>query len=247
MPKRDEIVAFLDELLDVGAYPDFCPTGLQVPGAEEVTRVVCGVSSSLALFRRAAELGAQLVLVHHGLFWEKDPRRIDVAMRERLRALFDADISLVAHHLALDAHPVVGNNALLCRALGVEPQARFSGVGFGGPLTSPCSAEELCARVGSELGRPPLLLGAGPATIHRVAICSGAAARSLGEAIASGYDAFLTGEPSEPALMTAREAGVHFVAAGHYATETLGVQALGAALAERFGVEWSFVDLPNPV
>ncbi|MEZ5098505.1 MAG: Nif3-like dinuclear metal center hexameric protein [Thermoleophilia bacterium] len=247
MPDRDEIVRFLDELLDVAAYPDFCPTGLQVPGAQEVTRVVCAVSSSLALFRRAAELGAQMVVVHHGLFWEKDPRRIDLAMRERLRALFDADISLVAHHLALDAHPEVGNNALLCRALGVTPEARFSGVGFGGALTAPCTIEELCTRVEAELGRRPLLLGEGPATVRRVAICSGAAARSLGEAIAAGYDAFLTGEPSEPALMTAREAGIHFLAGGHYATETLGVQALGATLAERFGVEWSFVDLPNPV
>jgi dinuclear metal center YbgI/SA1388 family protein len=244
---RDEIVRFLDEYLDVGSYPDYGPTGLQVVGAPEVARVVCGVSVSLELFRRAADLGAQLVLVHHGLFWDRDPRVIGAALKERLAVLFDADASLVAHHLALDAHPEVGNNALLCDALGVVPERRFAGIGFGGRVEEPCTIGELASRVSARLARAPLVFDSGPAVVRSLAVCSGGAARHLADAVAEGYDCFLTGEPAEPTMSAAREAGIHFVAAGHYATETFGVRALGALLADRFGVEWEFVDLPNPV
>jgi dinuclear metal center YbgI/SA1388 family protein len=247
MASRDEIVAVANDYLELASYPDHGPMGLQVVGADEVTKVACGVSASLELFRRAAETGAQLVLVHHGLFWDRDPRVVDRALRDRLQTLFAADISLVAYHLALDAHPVVGNNALLCDALGIEPARRFADVGFGGPLAEPCTIAELATRVERELGRAPLVLGDGPALVETAAVCSGGAARLLADAAAQGYDCYLTGEPAEPSLMTAREAGVHFVAAGHYATETMGVKALAATLADRFGLEWEFVDLPNPV
>jgi dinuclear metal center YbgI/SA1388 family protein len=247
MASRDEIVAFANEYLDLASYPDYGPMGLQVVGADEVTRLACGVSASLELFRRAADTGAQLLLVHHGLFWDRDPRVVDRALRARLQTLFDADLSLAAYHLALDAHPEVGNNALLCRALGIEPARGFAEVGYGGPLAQPCTIAELAARIEAEFGRAPLVLGAGPERIEQVAVCSGSAARFLADAAAQGYECFLTGEPAEPSLMIAREAGVHLVAAGHYATETLGVKALAATLAERFGVEWEFVDLPNPV
>jgi dinuclear metal center YbgI/SA1388 family protein len=247
MASRDEIVAFANEYLELAAYPDYGPMGLQVVGAEEVTRLACGVSASLELFRRAAEAGAQLLLVHHGLLWDRDSRVVDRAMRARLETLFDADLTLAAYHLALDAHPKVGNNALLCRALGIEPARRFAGIGFGGSLAEPCAIDELAARVERELGRAPLVLGDGPERIDNAAVCSGGAARHLADAAAEGYSCYLTGEPAEPSLMAAREAGVHFVAAGHYATETLGVQALAALLAERFSVDWEFIDLPNPV
>jgi dinuclear metal center YbgI/SA1388 family protein len=168
-------------------------------------------------------------------------------MRRRLEALFDADLNLAAYHLALDAHPEVGNNALLCRALEIEPARRFAGVGFGGPLAEPCSVGELADRVGRALGRAPLVLGSGPDRIEQVAVCSGGAAAYLARAAAEGYDCYLTGEPAEPSMMSAQEAGLHFVAAGHHATETLGVQALSELLARRFGLDWEFVDLPNPV
>jgi dinuclear metal center YbgI/SA1388 family protein len=243
---RDDIIGYADEYLDLPAYPDYGPMGLQVVGADEVSRIACGVSASLELFRRAVELGAQLLLVHHGLFWDRDPRTIGAAMRQRLEALFAADLNLAAYHLALDAHPEVGNNALLCRALGIEPTERFAGIGYGGSLTEPCTIEELADRVEHTLGRAPLVFRFGPDRVARAAVCSGAAAAYLPEA-ASGYDCYITGEPAEPSMMAAREAGLHFVAAGHYATETLGVQALAARLAERFGLEWDFIDLPNPV
>ncbi len=216
-------------------------------GADEVTRIVCGVSSSRELFERTAERGAQMVLVHHGLFWERDDRVVGPLMRNRLRTLFDADVTLAAYHLALDAHPEVGNNAFLCREIGVEPERRFADVGWGGPLAEPRDVAELSARVQEVVGRMPLVFSYGPETVTRMAICSGGAARQIADAIREGYDCFLTGEAAEPTKAIAKEAGIHFIAAGHYATETSGVQLLAEKIAERFGVEWEFVDLPNPV
>jgi dinuclear metal center YbgI/SA1388 family protein len=248
MAGRDEIVAWADEYLDLASYPDYGPMGLQVTGAPEVRKVVCGVSASRELFERAAEAGAQMVLVHHGLIWDREPRRIGPVLKERLRALFDADLSLVAYHLALDAHPDVGNNALLCDELGIEREDRFAdGYGFGGRLPAPISASDLAERVQERLGRMPLVFSYGPELVGRVAVCSGGAARYVTEAGAEGYDAFITGEADEPTKHAAKEAGIHFVAGGHYATETLGVRALAARIGERFDVAWDFVDLPNPV
>ena len=247
MAQRDEIVAFCDELLDVRSYPDYGPVGLQVVGADEVRKVVCGVSASRELFERAEEAGAQLVLVHHGLFWEKESRIVDRIVRERLRTLFDADLTLLGYHLALDAHPEIGNNAHLCRELGVEPERRFTEWGWGGSLASPVAAPDFASRVQEVVGRMPLVFSYGPEEIRRVAILSGGAGRYLADAVAAGYDCFLTGEADEPTKHLAKEAGIHFVAGGHYATETSGVQALAARVAERFGIEWEFVDLPNPV
>jgi dinuclear metal center YbgI/SA1388 family protein len=244
---RDGIIAHANEYLDLPSYPDFGPMGLQVVGAPDVAKIACGVSASRELFERAAACGAQLLLVHHGLFWDRDSRVVDRTMRSRLEALFAADLTLAAYHLALDAHPEVGNNALLARALGVVPDASFADVGLGGMLETPCSFEELVGRVEDRLRRPPLAFGSGPAELCRVAVCSGSGARYLADAAAAGYDCYVTGEPAEPSMAVSEEAGIHFVAAGHYATETLGVQALAAKLAERFGLEWEFIDIPNPV
>ena len=247
MAPRDEIVAFANELLDTGSYPDFGPMGLQVSGADEVTKIACGVSASRELFERAFEAGAQLVLVHHGLFWEKDPRVIGPLQRGRLEALFRADLNLVAYHLALDAHPEIGNNALLADELGVERERRFTDWGYGGKLAAPTTMSDFSTLVQERLGRMPLVFSYGPETIERVAILTGGAARYIDQAAAEGYDCFVTGEADEPTKYAAKEAAIHFVAGGHYATETLGVRALAAKLADEFGVEWEFLDLPNPV
>jgi dinuclear metal center YbgI/SA1388 family protein len=244
---RDAILAFADELLDVASYPDYGPIGLQVVGADEVSAIACGVSSSRELFEHTAALGAQMVIVHHGLFWERDSRVVDRAMKGRLKVLIDADITLAAYHLALDAHPELGNNALLAAELGVEIEERFD-VGHGGTLGEPLSPDAFTARVRDVVGgREPLAFLYGPDEIRRVAIVSGGGAGLLGAAAAAGYDAFLTGEPAEPTLMAAREHGIHFVAGGHYATERLGVQALSARLAQEFGLDWHFIELTNPV
>jgi dinuclear metal center YbgI/SA1388 family protein len=244
---RDEILAFASELLDLEAYPDYGPMGLQVAGAHEVDRIACGVSSSLELFERTAVARAQLLLVHHGLLWDRDSRVIDDAVRRRLKVLFDAEITLAAYHLALDAHPEVGNNALLARQLGIEPSEQFAEIGFGGQLADPVPIDEFATRVREELGSDPVVFAHGPERIERAAVITGGAARYLADAAREGYDLFLTGEPAEPSLHTAQELGIHFVAAGHYATERVGIQALAKRLAEQFDVEWEFIDLPNPV
>lgn len=247
MADRDEILAFASELLDLDAYPDYGPMGLQVAGSPEVQRLACGVSASLELFERTASASAQMLLVHHGVFWDRDPRVIDDAARRRLKVLFDAEITLAAYHLALDAHPEVGNNALLARELGIDPSEPFGGIGFGGALEEPASVEEFTARVREKLGAEPTVFAEGPDRIERAAVITGGAARYLADAAREGYDLFLTGEPAEPSLHTARELGIHFVAAGHYATERIGIQALTKRLAEQFDLDWEFIDLPNPV
>lgn len=246
MAHRDEIIAFADDLLDIASYPDYCPVGLQVVGADEVSRLVCGVSASRELFEQAKALGAELVIVHHGLFWDRDPRVVDLRLRRRLEALFDGDITLAAYHLALDAHSEVGNNALLAAELGLQVDEPF-GVGFGCSFQEPVSADAFVTRVRGALSREPLSFLYGPREVRRVAIVSGGAASMLQQAAAAGYDLFLTGEPAEPTMMTARELGIHFVAGGHYATERLGVRALTERIAKQFELEWHFVELVNPV
>src|SRR5919107_5261432 len=249
---RDEIIAFLDELLDSAAFDDYGPNGLQVAGAREVSVLVTGVSAHLELFTRAVALRAQLVLCHHGLIWRKQPETIDERRRDRLKALFDADMSLAAYHLPLDAHPEVGNNALICAALGLEraePFARHRGraVGSVGRSEEGVPFAELRRRCAEVFGQEPFAWDAGPEVVHSVGIVSGGAASSFGEAIALRLDAFLTGEPAEHVMADARESGTHFIAAGHYATETFGVRRLGELLAEEFGVRHEFVEVPNPI
>ena len=249
-----DIIAALDEVLSPADFADLGPNGLQVPGTPEVTRVVTGVSARRELSERAVELGAQLVLVHHGLFWDFQPTGLTPLLAERLRPLFKHDINLAAYHLPLDAHPTLGNNAILARELGcedVQPFGRYSSqparpIGCRGRFDG-IAPDELHARVRAVTGREPLLLGSGPDPVRSIGIVSGSAADTLHEAAAAGLDAFLTGEPREHITAEAAELGVWFVAAGHYATETFGVRALGDLLAERFAIEHVFVDLPNPV
>jgi dinuclear metal center YbgI/SA1388 family protein len=248
MASTHAIVAALDELLDPGAFEDLGPNGLQVPGGSEVTRVVTGVTAQRALHERAVELGAELVIVHHGLFWSFHPVGLSPTLAERLRPLFKHDIALAGYHLPLDAHPEVGNNALLCERLGCDTHAGFAGIGRAGRFAGDgIAAADLFQRVADVCERTPLVFAGGPERIRRIAVVSGAAAKMLPQAVAAGYDAFLTGEPAENVMADAQEAGIHFIAAGHYATETFGVRALGELVADRFGVEHVWVDLPNPV
>jgi dinuclear metal center YbgI/SA1388 family protein len=243
---RDAIVARANELLEVDRWPEFAPPGVQVVGKEQVSRLACGVSASAELFERAAEAGADLLIVHHGLFWRNEPLVVDRRQRARLEALFRADLTLLSYHLALDAHPELGNNVQLARAIGVEPERAFAEVGVGG-RTDPVSIDDLAQTVAETVGREPLVFPEGPDRVERVAIVTGAGGRYLLEAAHEGFDVLVTGEAEEPSLATARELGIHFVAAGHHATERLGVQALSARLADEFDVPWAFVEVENPV
>jgi dinuclear metal center YbgI/SA1388 family protein len=257
-----DILADLDALLDPARFEDYGPNGLQVPGAPHVETVATGVSANLELFERAAAEKAQLLIVHHGLFWGTSPGPIDAPLKHRLKILFDADIGLAAYHLPLDAHPELGNNALIAKALGaasLEPFALHHGEPIGFIATLPggsggtggenggTPAKDVFDRVRELTARDPLVFDAGPPTIRRLAIVSGGGADYIADAIAAGADALLTGEPVERVMSTAREAGIHFIAAGHYATETFGVKALGEHVAKRFGVRHVFLDVPNPI
>jgi len=248
-----EIIDELDRVLDPSRFEDYCHNGLQVPGSPSVTTVATGVSAHAELFELAAAEHAELLVVHHGLFWGAGITTIDTTLKRRLQILFDANIGLAAYHLPLDAHPEMGNNALLARALGaseLEPFALHQGepVGFVASLPDGgISAAELFARVGEITAREPLVFDSGPAQVRRVAIVSGAGADYLAEAAAAGADALVTGEPAERVMGEARECGLHFIAAGHYATEIRGIRRVGDHLAERFGLRHVFLDVPNPV
>ena len=251
-----EILDHAVTLLDAHAFADYCPIGLQVAGrAEYVETIATSVSSTRDAFERAESLGAQLVLCHHGLFWKGTPQVIDPIMRERLDALFRSGMTLAGYHLCLDAHPTIGNNALIADALELtrtdEPFAVLGGKPIGIVGTLPDGGEPLdafAARVRGVLrGREPLVLGARPERIRRVAVCSGGAAAEIVAAAELGCDAFLTGEPREDTQALGRELGIAFLAGGHHATEVFGIRALGELLAERFGVRHEFLDADNPV
>jgi len=248
-----DILAFLDELLEVQRFADLGPNGLQVPGADPVTTVVTGVSAQRELFERAIQEQAQLVIAHHGILWDFEPRRIVAAQAARLRLLLANDIALAGYHLPLDAHPLHGNNAILAEQLGASSHVRafpFKGEPIGAVARfdpDGVPAAELFERVAQVTQRAPLVFDAGRERIRTLGIVSGSAANSLSEAIELGLDAFLTGEPKEHVMAQARENGVHFIAAGHYATETFGIRRLGELVAQRFGVRHVFVDIPNPV
>lgn len=253
MARTRDVVTFLDELLHPAGFDDVAVNGLQVPGRAEVSRVVTGVSATRELVQRAVELEAGLVLVHHGLFWTFDRPGLTPLVVERLRPLLRYDVNLVGQHLPLDAHAEHGNNALLAEALGCDDHepfadawghavgriARWDGDGI--------ALEELVQRVARVTKRQPLLLDGGPERVRRAAIASGAAADEAAHAAALGLDALVTGEPRERTTAEAREARISVLAAGHHATETLGVQRLGELLAERFDLEHHWVDVPNPV
>jgi dinuclear metal center YbgI/SA1388 family protein len=249
----EEIIRELDEILQPGRFEDYCVNGLQVPGPREVATIATGVSAHAELFELAAAEQADLLLVHHGLFWGSGVTAVDELLKRRLQTLFDAETALAAYHLPLDAHPVFGNNALLARKLGADalrPFARHRGepIGFIASLPGDgLPAEELFARVRDVTSQEPLVFASGPARVRRLAIVSGAGADYLAEAAAEGAEALLTGEAAERTMAQARECGLHLIAAGHYATETFGVKRLGEHLAERFALRHVFLDVPNPV
>jgi dinuclear metal center YbgI/SA1388 family protein len=246
------IVEWCDATLEADAFADYGPNGLQVVGAEDVRHIASAVSVSLDVIERAAAADAQLLLVHHGLFWRGADPRIGVLERRRLRALFEHDIALVAYHLPLDAHPVLGNNAVLADLVGLTERAPFGEhggrpIGCSGVLPAARDVDELAALLGEAINARPLVFRGGSHPSRRVGIVSGGAARDIRAAHAAGLDTHITGEPTEDAPYLAAELGVHLIAAGHYATETVGVQALAAAIADAFPVTTSFLAVDNPV
>jgi dinuclear metal center YbgI/SA1388 family protein len=248
-----KLVLHLNECLEISNFQDYCPNGLQVEGRQQVSRLVTGVTACQGLIDGAIEWGADAILVHHGYFWKGEAAEIVGMKRRRLAALLANDVSLLAYHLPLDAHPQLGNNACFGRILGVESVAPLQpGVqdswGCIGSLPATVTIEHIMRKLEDETGRPPLHISSNAGgAIRRIAWCTGAAQGYIDAAAGAGADLYVTGEISEQTVHSAREQGIHFIAAGHHATERYGVQALGAHLAEKFSIEHRFIDIDNPV
>lgn len=252
MTALKELLDYTNKLLDVHSFADYCPNGLQVEGRPRVERLVSGVTASLALVEAAADAGADALLVHHGWFWKGENACVTGMKRRRLQALLEADISLLAYHLPLDAHPELGNNARFAQRLGLETQGRFGNdggmqLGHYGELSRPLDAAAFCEHLEQTLGRAPQYIAGGAGEIRRVGWCTGAAQSYIEAAAELGLDGFISGEISEQTVHVAREAGIHYFAAGHHATERFGVCALGDHLAGRFDIAHQFIDIDNPV
>ena len=247
--KCEELVEYLDGLLEPGKFRDYCPNGLQVEGRPDVRRVVAGVTASQALLDAAVACEADAILVHHGYFWKGEDGRVTGLRKRRLGTLLRHDINLLAYHLPLDAHPVLGNNAQLASRLGWQAEGRFGEqeIAWLGRSTNQEDAFSLATKVTRVLGREPLLVGGSARPLRRIAWCSGGAQGYFEQAIALGVDAYVSGEISEQTVHLARESGVAYLACGHHATERYGVQALAAHLAENCGLDCRFVDIDNPV
>lgn len=248
---RDEIARYLEQTLDINRFRDYCPNGLQVEGRHTVGKLVTGVTASLALIEAAIEAKADAVLVHHGYFWRGEDSRVIGQKHKRLKLLLANDMNLFAYHLPLDTHPELGNNAQLASRLGLLGKGRFgeNDIGWLGTMQDAGvkTVGDLSQRIEACLGRKPLLIGDPAQPLGQVGWCTGAAHTMLGDAIEAGVTVYLSGEISEPVVHLAREAGVAYLACGHHATERYGVQAVGARLAERFGIQHHFIDIFNPV
>lgn len=244
------LVAYLDDYLRVSQVPDYpnALNGLQVDGGRgEVRRIAVAVDAAQHTIDAAVRGGADLLIVHHGLFWDGN-RTVTGRRYRRLKALMDADLPLYASHLPLDVHPEVGNNAVLARELGVDIRGAFGEyrgfpVGVWGELE--IRREALCARLDALLGGRVKLVPGGPEQVRTVAVITGGAGGETAGAAAAGYDAYVSGEGAHHNFFDAEEGGINLLLGGHYATETFGVRALARHLEERFRIEWTFIDHPT--
>ena len=247
---RDELVRFLEQELQVSKFRDYCPNGMQVEGRQSIHKIVTGVTASLALIEAAIDCNADAIIVHHGYFWRGEDPRVIGQKHKRLKQLLKHDISLMAYHLPLDAHPTLGNNAQLALKLGLDLKGKFGEENLaclGVADSSIETLEQLSAHIELCLGRTPLVIGNAQQNIGTVAWCTGAAHSMLPQAIEAGATVFISGEISEPTVHLARESGVAYMACGHHATERYGVQALGEFISVNLGIEHQFVDIANPV
>lgn len=245
----NELRDYIGSLLDVARFRDYCPNGVQVEGRPEVLRIATAVSASQVVLEAATAWRADALIVHHGYFWRNEEAGITGIKKRRIAHLLRHEVSLLAYHLPLDAHPELGNNACLAKQFGWSEQGRFGeqNIASIGALQQTQTLAQLASQLTARLRHAPLTIGDPERAIHRIAWCSGGGQGYFEQAVALGVDAFITGEISEQNVHMARETGVAFIAAGHHATERGGVQALGSHLASRFGIEQHFFDQDNPV
>ncbi|MBL4796240.1 MAG: Nif3-like dinuclear metal center hexameric protein [Oleispira sp.] len=250
--KRNELMQYLNALMQPEKCKDYCPNGLQVEGKDTITKIVTGVTASQALIDAAIAQQADAILVHHGYFWRGENECITGIKKKRIQSLLAHDINLIAYHLPLDNHSEFGNNVQLAEVLGLKIESSLdpndpSIPGLIGRLPRPMPAHAFSAWLGECLKREPLHLGADKEQIiETIAWCTGGAQGYMQYAIDAGVDAYLSGEVSEPSHHLAVETGTHFFAAGHHATERYGARALGQHLADNFELEVNFIDIDNP-
>ncbi|MFC1852206.1 Nif3-like dinuclear metal center hexameric protein [candidate division CSSED10-310 bacterium] len=247
--QRDTIIEYLAQFLAVENFVDYCINGLQVEGKERVSSIVTGVSANKSLFLQARESSADMIIVHHGLFWKRDPIPMALVgvLRARLAVLIKNDINLCAYHLPLDAHPAVGNNHHLCQTLGVTTRTSFD-VGFIGNFEKSTPLEEIIKIVTTAVHPQPTTFLFGPQNSTRIAIISGSPdSTTLVEAVQQGADTFLCGGIQEQTVYLAQELAVNYINAGHYNTEMFGIKALGEHISQKFLIPHRFIDVPNPI
>ncbi len=244
--QTDELCHFCNDYLSIDDFNDYCPNGLQVEGRETVHKVVSGVTACLELIESAIEQDADAILVHHGYFWDGESSPLTGYKGLRIRRLIQNDINLLAYHLPLDAHPTVGNNAQLAHRMGWLATEQ-DGLLWLGEVEETCSVDQVLNELGENLDSNPLLIYGGDHPVKRIAWCTGAAQSSIEQAARHGVELYISGEISEHTVHVAREIGIHYIAAGHHATERYGVQALGELIANRFGINHTFIEIDNPV
>lgn len=246
---RDRLVEYLDRYLNIATIEDDSPNGLQVEGNARVSKIAFAVDASVTTIRAAARAKADLLIVHHGLFWRRH-QQIVGSLYKRVSLLVRNDLSLYAVHLPLDCHPELGNNVVLARLFGMEVIGQFgeykgTKIGLLALLPDALPRGDLEGIVGAKLGAPVDTLPFGPAKVRRVGVISGGAAMFAEEAKRRGCDTLITGESSHASYHLARDAGINVMFAGHYATETVGIRALERHLRERFGVPGKFIPAPT--
>ncbi|WP_041230625.1 Nif3-like dinuclear metal center hexameric protein [Deinococcus peraridilitoris] len=246
---RDELVRWLDEYLNLSRYPDPSDNGLQIEGKSEITRVAVSVDTSLRTIEDAIDAGADLLIAHHGLFWGK-PLMLRGPHKRRVQAALDGGLSIYAAHIPLDAHPEVGNNAVLAQALSLEhtrPFGEWAGhkIGLSGELPIPMTLQDLADRLQKLTGEICLVHGGGPGEVRRVGLVSGSGSDALVEATRAGLDTFITGEPKHANFYDSFENQLNAVYIGHYESETFGVRALAAKIEDTFGLPWQFIHAPT--
>lgn len=252
MVARTDLTHYLQTLLTPECYNDYCPNGLQVAGRDEIKRIISGVSANQALIEEAIRCKADLILVHHGYFWKGEDPCVVGLKHNRLKLLLAHELNMIAYHLPLDGHMELGNNVQLARVLGFIPEGQLSSgespaLTWHGKLEHAQTGFALAQHINKQLSRDPLYIEGKSEYIETVAWCTGAAQDFIQTAVDHGCDAFITGEVSERTVDIARETGIHFYAAGHYATERYGIQALGEHVAEQFSVHHQFLEIENPV
>jgi dinuclear metal center YbgI/SA1388 family protein len=248
MIPRDDIVAFANDYLKLHNYPDYGPMGLQHSGADMVTGIASAVSVNIDVIEEAGRVGANLLLVHHGMFWNNESRILDQRVGGRLRALQSQETTLLAYHLALDAHPTVGNNILAARALGLGRLTPWEDIGWSGEFKRPMAPKVFETKVMNQFGTFPIAYWCHPSRVaHRVAVIAGGAAHYVVQAHRDGFDTFFTGELGEPTLHMAQDLGMNVIGGGHDRTERNGVRVFGALLSRKFGLPHYFIPTHNPV